>query len=186
MIRRAIQWALALALVAGPAYAAEGGLKDLLFQWFNFALLIGVLVYFARKPIQSFFADRRTQIANDLEESARLLEVAESRYADWQRKLIDLEAETQRIKSDGLRSAEDDAARIVSDAQAAAERIQRDAEAVIETELRRAQGELRAEAAVLATELAEKILREKLADPDRERLLDEFIVGVEPASRGAN
>ena len=186
MIRTACRQALVLALVAGPAHAAEGGLTDLLLQWLNFVLLLGVLVYFARKPIQNFFADRRTQIANDLEESARLLEAAETRYADWQRKLIELDQETERIKSDGLRAAEDDAARIVSDAQAAAERIGRDAEAVIETELRRAQAELRAEAAVLATELAEKILREKLADADRERLLDEFIVSVEPANRGAN
>ena len=76
---------IGLLVVAGPAHAAAGGVMDLVFQWVNFALLLGVIVYFARKPIQSFFADRRTQIANDLEESARLLEAAETRYADWQR-----------------------------------------------------------------------------------------------------
>ena len=178
---------IAVVLAAAPAQAAEGGgVMDLVFQIANFALLLFVLVYFARGPIRSFFADRRTQIQSDLDEAADLLQTAESRYAEWQRKLIDLEQETERIKGDGVRVAEEEAARIVSDAHAAAERIQRDAEATIEQELRRAQGELQAEAASLATDLAEKILREKLADPDRDRLLDTFIGSVESDSRGAN
>ena len=73
--------------------------------------------------------------------------------------------------------------KILADAQAAAERIHRDAEAAVEQELRRAKQELRAEAVALATEMAESILKQQLADPDRERLLDEFIVSVEPKVR---
>lgn len=173
-------------LVACPAQAAEGGVRDLVFQLINFVIFVGALVFFARKPIQSYFANRRTSIRAELEEASGLLQAAESRYADWQRKLIDLQQETERIRNDGIRHAEEDAAKIVADAQAAAERIHRDAEAVVEQELRRARGELRAEAAALATEMAERILRERLIDSDRERLLDEFIVGVEPSGRRPN
>ena len=39
---------------------------------------------------------------------------------------------------------------------------------------------MRAEAAELATRMAEQILEEKLANFDRERLVDEFITRVEP------
>jgi F-type H+-transporting ATPase subunit b len=170
-----------VALVAAPAHAA-GGAREVAWQVINLAILLGVLVYFARKPIQVFFADRRRRIESDLEESARLLEMAETRYAEWQRKLVALEQETEKIRSDGLHHAEEGAARILSDAQAAAERIHSDAEAAIEQELRRAQGVLRAEAVALATQLAGTLLAEQLADNDRERLLDEFIVGVEPGS----
>jgi F-type H+-transporting ATPase subunit b len=174
-------------LLAAPAHAAAGGSMDLVWQGLNLLLLIAVLVYFARKPIQNFFADRRSQIKSDLDQSAELLEAAETRYADWQRKLIELDEETEKIRADGLRHAEEDAAQILADAQAVAERIHRDAETAVEQELRRAQAELRAEAATLATELAERILKAQLADSDRERLLDEFIVSVEPgSSRGAN
>jgi F-type H+-transporting ATPase subunit b len=183
-------FAAGVAHAEGAAHGEGGGhgpgLMDLVYQAVNLAILLVVLVYFARKPIQNFFASRREQIRGDLDEAANLLDTAEARYAEWQRKLIDLERDTEKIRSDGLRVAEEEAARILSDAEAAAGRIQRDAEAAIGQELRRAQAELRAEAATLAMQLAEKILREKLADSDRERLLDEFIVGVEPSNRGAN
>ena len=53
---------LGLVLLAMPAHASEGGgLEMLLWQTGNLLLLLGVLVYFARKPLQKFFADRRDQ-----------------------------------------------------------------------------------------------------------------------------
>jgi len=41
---------------------------------------------------------------------------------------------------------------------------------------------VRKEVALLATEIAERMLREKVEDSDRDRLLDEFITRVEPSS----
>jgi F-type H+-transporting ATPase subunit b len=176
---------LALASVAGPAHAAEGGggLVDLLIQAANLALLFGVLVYFARKPVVAFFQDRRARIKGDLDDAAELLQSAETRYEDWQRKLIELETATEAIRSEGLRRAEEEREAILADARAAAERIRRDATAAIAQQLRRAQAELRTEAAALTTEMAQRILEDQLADADRERLIDEFIGRVEWASR---
>jgi len=176
-----------LAVAASPAQAAEGhgsggSVVDLLIQAANLALLLGVLVYFGRKPIVGFFRDRRTRIKGELDEAAGLLDAAEERYAEWQRKLIDLEREMEGIREDGRRRAEEEGREIVDDARATADRIRRDATAAIEQELRRAQAELRAEAAELAARMARGILEEQLGDPDRERLMDEFIEGVE--SRG--
>ncbi|MEE2674553.1 MAG: ATP synthase F0 subunit B [Myxococcota bacterium] len=173
--------ALVLVLLARPAEAAEGGgLGMLLAQSLNLLLLLGVLVYFARKPLRTFFADRRNQIQGDLAEAAGLLEAAENRYAEWQAKLAAIEQESETIRNEGRRRAVEEGEAILADAQAAAERIHRDAAASAAQELRRAQAELRAEAAELATRMAEQILEEKLANPDRERLVDEFIARVEP------
>ena len=173
--------AVLLVLLATPAPAAEGGgLGMLLMQTLNLLLLFGVLAYFARKPLRTFFADRRSQIQGDLEEAAGLLEAAESRYAEWQRKLVDLEQESETIRNEGRRRAVEEGEAILAHAPAAAERIHRDAAASAAQELRRAQAELRAEAAELATRMAEQILEEKLANFDRERLVDEFITRVEP------
>ena len=177
--------ALLVLLAAGPALASEeahdgGGIRQFLYQVLNLAIMVGVVVYFARKPIREFFDARRRQIQTDLKDAAALLAEAEARYGEWQRKLIDLERDGQAIRDEGRRHAEEEAAAILADAQAAADRIHRDAEAAVEHELRRAQAELRREAAALATEMAERILRERLADPDRDRLMDEFITRVEP------
>jgi F-type H+-transporting ATPase subunit b len=152
------------------------------FQALNLAILLGVLVYFGRKPIKGFLADRRDQIKGDVDQAAALLEAAETRYAEWQRRLIDLDSESETIRNDGRRRAEEEAQAILAEAQAAAERIHRDAESVVEQELRRAKARLRDEAATLATELAERILKEQLGAADKERLMDEFITRVEPQS----
>lgn len=170
---------------AEPAFASEeahagGGLQELLLHFLNLAIVVGALVYFAGKPIRDFFEARRSQIQTELKDAAELLAQAEARYGEWQRKLIDLERDSQVIRNEGRRHAEEEAATILAEAQAAAERIQSDAEAAVEHELRRAQAELRREAAELATEMAERILRERLVETDRERLMDEFITRVEP------
>ena len=63
-----------------------------------------------------------------------------------------------------------------------AERIRRDAQAGVAQELRRAQSELREEAADLALEIAARKLSEQVGEADRERLVDEFILRVEANS----
>ena len=70
----------------------------------------------------------------------------------------------------------------VDDARATAERIRRDAAAAVDQELRRAQTQLREEAADLALELAATKLRDQVGDSDRDRLVDEFITRVTPAA----
>ena len=166
---------------AGVAHAAEGGGSGLFFgQVGNLLLLLGVLFYLARKPLQNFFAERRGQIQEDLDDAAGLLEAAETRYAEWQSKLSEVQQEIETIDNEGRQRAEQEAEAILADARATAERIHRDAASAAAQELRRAQAQLRTEAAQLATQMAEQILKEQLADPDRERLIDEFIVRVEP------
>ena len=177
---------VALVCAASPVLAVEhpesgSHLSDFLWQVLNLAILLGVLVYFARRPIGKFFEERGARIRTDLEAAASLLAEAEDRHSRWQHKLIGLQEELDQIRADGRRRAEQEREAILAEAQAAAERIHRDVVATVEQELRRAQASLRAQAAVLATELAEQILRDRLDDGDRDRLMDEFIARIEPA-----
>lgn len=172
----------ALPVLASEQAAEASPLKDLGWQILNMAILLAVLVYAGRGPIRNFFADRGTRIRTDLDEAAELLSQAEARYSQWQHKLIELDDELTRLRADARQRAEQDREAILAEAQAAAERIHRDAVATVEQELRRAQAMLRAQAAELATEIAEKILRDRLEDGDRDRLMDEFIARIEPAA----
>lgn len=182
MLRRAT-WTLALwLLTAGPVQASEdasGGLSDLLWSSFNLAILLGVLIYFGRRPIQAFFANRRQEIQRELKDSANQLAEAEATYAEWQRRLIGLESELEEIRTISRQRAESERERILSDARASADRIRRDATSAVEQELRRAREELRDEAAQLALELAARRLEREVGDVDRDRLVDEFIDRVE-------
>lgn len=179
MLRRLIP-GLVLVLVASPAAASSGG-ETGAFYWqvANFVLLVVVLVALLRKPMRGFFEQRRGDVGRDLDAASELLERAESRYSQWQRKLIDLDEELEKIRRDSRTRAQQEHDQIIADAHAAAERIQNDAGAAVESELRRARSDLQKEASDLAVELAEKILREQVLDSDRERLADDFIVQLE-------
>lgn len=172
-----------VALAAGGEHAADDhALRDVLFQALNLAILLAVLIYFGRKPITEFFADRREGIASELSEAADLLSEAEKRNSELQRRLVDLGAEVDGIREEAGRRAEEEAERILADARASAERIRRDAQAAVAQELRRAQAELRDEAADLAMEIAARKLSEQVGDADRERLVDEFITRIQPST----
>jgi F-type H+-transporting ATPase subunit b len=178
--------ALALACPAAASGGEEGGgLGDLAWPALNFAILVAALVYFGRQPIRDFFAARQGRIRADLDAAARALSEAEARHAEWQRKLVDLDAETARIREQARQRAESEREHVLADASAAAERIRNDARAAVDQELRRAREELRREAAELAIEIAGQTLRARVTEADRSRLVDEFIATIEPASPGA-
>lgn len=181
---------LLMALCATGAWAAGGGeertqaeiFKEMAWQALNLAILLGVLIHFGRKPIKNFFATRREGIQTELDQAAALLAQAEQRNAELQRRLVDLNTEVEGIKKVAGQRAQDEADRILADARAAADRIRKDAKAAIDQELRRARVELREEAADLALEIAAQKLQEEVGDGDRERLVDEFILRVEPGA----
>ena len=172
-------------LVAGAARAASGGgetaSSDLFYRRLNFALLAGVLFYFARKPVLDFFAKRRSGIEGQLFEAADLQQRAERQHARLEGQLAELDRERENIREGTRERAEREAEQILADARAAAERIQRDAATAIDRELRRGQASLREEASELAISLAADLLRERVGPEDRQRLLDDFIQSVEEA-----
>lgn len=175
---------------ASAAFAASeehgGGASELIYQGINLVIVIAVLFYAARKPAVQFFRDRRESIQGSLSQAADLLSEAEARNSEIQRRLVDLQSEIEEIRENTRRRAEDESERILAEARKSAERIHADASAAVDQELQRARRELRAEASDLALELAAQILRERVGDADRERLVDEFITRIEtPAQDGS-
>jgi F-type H+-transporting ATPase subunit b len=172
-----------VALASGDEHAGDDqALRDTLYQALNLALLLGVLIYFGRKPIAEFFETRREGIASELNDAAELLRQAEQRNSELQSRLVALGSEVDGIREDAGRRAEEEAERILAGARATADRIRRDAHAAVAQELRRAQTLLHDEAADLAMEIAARKLTEQVSDADRDRLVDEFILRIEPST----
>lgn len=176
-------------LVLAPAAARAAGAEppaeevlDFFLKWLNLALVFGLIWYFGRDPIRRFFSERRASISDDLSEAAKVLGEAERRFAEWERRMAGLDAELAEIERQAAERAEAERARILADAEAAVQRVRRDSEAALEQEVRRARAALRAEAAELAVQLARDLLRERISDADRARLVDDFVTRVGSAS----
>jgi F-type H+-transporting ATPase subunit b len=177
---------LLMLLVAIPAFAAggeghaDGGklLTDFIWRMFNFAVTVGILVYFVRKPIKNALAGRREGIANQLNDAAKAQAEAEARFAEYDEKLNKAEAEIEVIAAELKREGELERERIIAQAKQSAEKIRNEAEKSAGFEIAKAKAELTAEATRLAVELAETLLKKNFNAKDESRLLEEYMKKV--------
>jgi F-type H+-transporting ATPase subunit b len=185
---RSVAAALFVSLAPALALASEdgGGASGNLFWHFaNLALILAVIVYFARKPIQNFMADRRQTIETGIESARRDLADAEQRLAECTQRIASLDREVEGIRDAVRAQAESERERLLADARNAAERIRRDARLAVEQEARSARQALRNEAAEMAVRLAGDLLKRQVTDTDRSRLVDEFVERVETSPPAA-
>jgi F0F1-type ATP synthase membrane subunit b/b' len=172
-------------LLPSAAFAAEEmqGAGSPLWHLANLILLVAIVVRFAKAPVKSFFAERRRTIEAEIGEARQQLRAAEERLERWQSRLAEVDREMEELRVTLRARAEAEAERILERARAAAERIRRDTAAAVESEARHAHDALRNEAVALAVKVADSLLREHIADADRERLVDDFVARVDQPRR---
>jgi F-type H+-transporting ATPase subunit b len=192
-LRAALAAASTLAL-APPALAAEpGGGRDLLAvdMWVLgativvFLLLLWVLSKTAWKPILRGLAAREAAIRASVEAAERANAEAQRAREDFERRIAQAADEARKIVEEGRKDAESLRARIES--EAAAEAAAGRARALRDIELAKdaAVKELHERVAVLATEVAGKIVEERLDPAKHRRLVDEAVASYERRAASA-
>jgi F-type H+-transporting ATPase subunit b len=173
--------AMALPVFAsGDGGHADSGaiVTDFIWRCFNFAVTVGILVYFVRKPIKNALAGRREGIAKALDEAEKAQTEAEAKFAEYDEKLNKAEAEIATIAADLKREGELERERIIAQAKISAETIRNEAEKAAGFEIAKAKAQLTAEATRLAVELAETLLKKNFTTKDESRLLEEYMKKV--------
>ncbi len=174
---------LALAILAAPmvVFAAGGeahgeGIPTVLwFQVINFAIFVGLLFYFLRKPIRNAFSTREQSYNQAVMRGETARKEAERKKQEIQERLAKLEStsaasiESARAESAALMQ------QIQKEAQELAQRLRNEASLSAGLEIERAKHELREELLTQAVALSKKVLEEKMAEPDQKRLQTEFV-----------
>lgn len=170
-------------LCTGIAFASEGGhhevasgvlLKDFIWRCFNFAVTVGILVYFLTKPIRKGLAGRRDGIAETLAKAEKLKRDAETKFAEYDSKLAKAAEEIETIYQDIRHEGELERERILANARQMAQKIEKDAEQAAELEVAKARTQLRDEAAKMAIAIAEELLKKNFKSADQSRMVDEY------------
>lgn len=178
----ALLCATAVALAAGEGGAHQGGgvpWGEVLKQAINFAILAGVLVYFLRKPLSSFLAERSELLRKAIDDAAKARAEAAEKLSAFERRTANLADEISRMNAKMDTEAGVEARRLQETAAVEISRIRTQAEFAGEQEVKKAREELRREASLLATRAAEELVRKTLSPDDQERLVRENLEKIE-------
>lgn len=172
-----------IAAVSEPAAGEPGALRESVFKWINFLLLFGALVYFLRKPVQEFFAQREAAIRRSLEEARAAKERAEHDLGVVLVKLEQLEQEVAALKSEAATQMEADRRQILTAAQAEAERMVTSAHQEVAQLVKNARKELREYSAELVVQMAEEKIKSGIRPENHGPLFEKFVASLAESDR---
>jgi F-type H+-transporting ATPase subunit b len=154
-------------------------MKDFAWRCLDFAALAAIAVWGIKKAdLKGTLAARRTGIERTLKEAVEAKEAAEKKFAEYTLRLDQANKEIESISANMKREGELEKERIIAEARIAADRIKAQAESAAAQEVLKAKGELRAEAARLAVEIAEQKIVKNITKGDQDKLVGEYISKV--------
>jgi len=158
-----------------PAVVRASELGDFLWKTFNFAVLVGVLVYFAGGSLRKMVSSYSSKIKTELEESERRAREAEEKLKEIEERWRKLDEEVESIRRSAIENASEERERILREAEVEAEKIKRAAMEEMEAMYEKALRELREYAANIAVSIAEERIKKKMTPKIHKKLLEKYI-----------
>lgn len=149
------------------------------FALLNFAVFVYVLKRFAGKPFSEFLAKRHLDVRKSLDRARELEQQAEAQLEEFRRKSEAMQTETEAMLRSMSTQAELERQQIVARAEAEAEKLLKDAETQVQRTIESAKRDLERRAALLAVDLAEKLLAEQVNDLDQRNRVELFVNAME-------
>jgi F-type H+-transporting ATPase subunit b len=166
---------------AEAAHGSEHPIRDMVAKLLNFAILVGILVYFLKTPIASYLSGRSAQIRQDLITAAEMRRTATAQLQEIQARLSELPAELAALKSRGEEDVRSEKIRIAETAKTERERLLEQTRREIAMRLRIARRELTEHAAQLAVQVAHDRIQRTITPEDQLRLVDRYTTQLREA-----
>jgi F-type H+-transporting ATPase subunit b len=148
--------------------------SDILIHIINIIVLFVLLRAILLKPVSKFLAARSERVANELKDAETKQAEALELKKTYMQHIDKYEVEGREIIRSSQLKATDDAAQIVKDARAQAEKELSEAHHKIANEKDQALAAARTEVALLATEIAARILKREVSAVDNKAVADEY------------
>lgn len=140
-------------------------------------ILIALLVKFAWKPIMAAITEREEGIQDALLAAENAKKDMQNLKADNEKLLAEARAERDNMLKEAREMKDQMIADAKGEAQAQGEKMIAQAKATIDSEKNAAMAELKSQVSTLSVEIAEKLLKEELANKDAQTKLVEKMLG---------
>jgi ATP synthase F0 subunit b len=141
----------------------------------NFIIFVGVIYYFANKPLKEYLATRSATIRKDLVDAAELKATATAQLASIDQKLQALPGEITALRARGADEIKAEEQRIAAAATADRERLLEQTRREIDLQVRLAKKEILEHAADLSVQLATDRIKKEVTPEDQARLVDRYL-----------
>ena len=175
---------LGLLVSANAAWAADSAgewrpIYDLAMRWFNFLILVFVLVKFGRKPLKNFLKQRQQDIAGQIEELEQEKADVLAEVNAKLKAIDDSQTRFENMKARIMRHGERRKQEIIEAGKKESAILIEGAKRKIQNQIFTAQEQLRAELIDAAFDIALEKLPALVDDTDNKRKLEDFYSQIE-------
>lgn len=147
-------------------------------QVLNFLILVAILRALAYEPVAKMLKQRSDKIQDSLDKAAADRKAAEQTLAQYKNQLADANRRAQEIVDRAELTARQERDALVAETKREIERMKQNAQAEIQNERNRAFEEMKSEIVTLSLQAAEKIVAKNLSSKENDKLVDDFIAGL--------
>ena len=150
----------------------------ILAQVVNFLILVAILRALAYEPVAKMLKQRSDKIQNSLDQAAADRKAAEQTLAQYKNQLAEANRKAQEIVDRAEITARQERDALVAETKREIERMKQNAQAEIQNERNRAIEDMKYEIVTLSLQAAEKIVAKNLSAKENDKLVNDFISGL--------
>ena len=141
----------------------------------NLAVFIGILYYFLRKPVSSFFVARSQKIESSINSAKDIIETAQKVYDENSAKFSKIDSEISELRDNSNKVDENKVSEIMDNANSLVKLIERDTVEIIELESKKINNQIEDEILNKAVKLAEHELSSEFDESKDTQIIKSFL-----------
>ena len=141
----------------------------------NLAVFIGILYYFLRKPVSSFFVARSQKIESSINSAKDIIETAKKVYDENSSKYSKIDSEISELRDNSNKVDENKVSEIMDNANSLVKLIEKDTVEIIELESKKINNQIEDEILNKAVKLAEHELSSEFDESKDAQIIKRFL-----------
>ena len=164
--------------IASENAAGWRSLYDTILRWLNFGILVFIIVKFGKTPITNFLKGQKEELALEIKKIEEEKEIAVAKTEEIQQKLDESDLYFSQLKNRIIEQGEKKKQQIIDKAHKQSLMMIDESKRKIGNQILTAKDKFRSELVDASIDLALKRLPDEITSKDDQKLLDNYITGI--------